>query len=485
MSKVESPKLFISYSWSSPEHEQWVLDLATQLRESGVDVILDKWDLREGQDSIAFMEKMVTDDAVRKVVLVCDKKYAQKADQRSGGVGTEAQIISPKVYESVDQTKFVAIIAERDENGKPYIPTYYTSRIYIDLSDGESYGKNLEQLLRWIYDKPLFVKPELGQTPAFLGESKNISLGTGASFHRALDGLKNSRPYAKGALNEYLNTVAVNLEKFRISYGKDESEKFDDLVIENITQFLPYRNELIDIFVAVAQYDSSQETVRVLHHFFESIAPYCTRPQDVASYRDWDYDNFKFIIQELFLYCLAAFLKYEKFQAASFFLNQRYYVSDTDSSGRNIMRSFAKFRCYLSSLKHRNNRLKLRSLSLQSDLLKERNTGASIRFYDLMQADFVAFISDCFQALKDDTRQSWCPDSLLYNRYDRPFEIFSRAESRQFFDKMKVLFFIESKDDFELLMNGFQSSKLRLPKWDFDSISPVHLMAYEKMCSRP
>ena len=58
---MESPKLFISYSWSNASHEQWVLDLATELRESGIDVILDKWDLKEGHDSVAFMEKMVTD----------------------------------------------------------------------------------------------------------------------------------------------------------------------------------------------------------------------------------------------------------------------------------------------------------------------------------------------------------------------------------------------------------------------------------------
>lgn len=46
---MSAPKLFISYSWSSPEHEQWVVDLAAELRESGVDVILDKWDLKEGK----------------------------------------------------------------------------------------------------------------------------------------------------------------------------------------------------------------------------------------------------------------------------------------------------------------------------------------------------------------------------------------------------------------------------------------------------
>ena len=43
---MNSPKVFISYSWSSPEPEQWVLDIATELAENGVDVILDKWDLK-------------------------------------------------------------------------------------------------------------------------------------------------------------------------------------------------------------------------------------------------------------------------------------------------------------------------------------------------------------------------------------------------------------------------------------------------------
>ena len=54
---MSTPKTLISYSWTSPDHEAWVLQLATELEESGVDVIFDKWDLREGADKYAFMEK--------------------------------------------------------------------------------------------------------------------------------------------------------------------------------------------------------------------------------------------------------------------------------------------------------------------------------------------------------------------------------------------------------------------------------------------
>src|SRR5262245_27474731 len=132
------PKAFISYSWTGSDHQEWVLKLATDLRESGVDVIFDVWDLKEGDDKYVFMEQMVTNPDVKKVLIICDKAYAEKADARKGGVGTETQIISAEVYDQVirigQQQKFVAIIAERDVAGQPYLPTYLKPRLYIDMS---------------------------------------------------------------------------------------------------------------------------------------------------------------------------------------------------------------------------------------------------------------------------------------------------------------------------------------------------------------
>ena len=43
------PKIFISYSWSS---DALVLELANRLVFHGVDVVLDKWDLKEGNDKL-------------------------------------------------------------------------------------------------------------------------------------------------------------------------------------------------------------------------------------------------------------------------------------------------------------------------------------------------------------------------------------------------------------------------------------------------
>lgn len=276
-------------------------------------------------DAYAFMEKMVTDPEITKVAIVCDRVYADKADGRSGGVGTETQIISAEVYQKQDQNKFVAILASRDEHGKAYLPTYYKSRIYIDLSDTDLYAKNFEQLLRWIYDKPMFVKPELGNKPSFLSDGVQISLGTTTSFRRVHDAIRNNKDYWKGALSEYFETFITNLEKFRIA---SDGGEFDDKVVENIEQFIPYRNEAIELFLALAQYMDTNETRQQLHRFFESLIPYMDRPEHISSYHDWDYDNFKFIVHELFLYALASLLKHERYEGAAYLLRYQYLCTE-------------------------------------------------------------------------------------------------------------------------------------------------------------
>lgn len=138
-----NPKVFISYSWSSDPHQEWVESLAERLVRDGVDVVLDLWELREGQDKYAFMERMATDPTISKVLAICDKKYTEKADARKRGVGTESQIMSKEIYDKVDQKKFVAIVTEYFENGEPCLPTFFKTRKFIDMSSEDIHAMKL------------------------------------------------------------------------------------------------------------------------------------------------------------------------------------------------------------------------------------------------------------------------------------------------------------------------------------------------------
>ena len=82
MAKATIPKAFVSYSHDSQEHKKWVLDFATRLRNSGVDAILDQWELQPGDDLPHFMEKYLrTSD---RVLMICTDQYVEKANTGAG-----------------------------------------------------------------------------------------------------------------------------------------------------------------------------------------------------------------------------------------------------------------------------------------------------------------------------------------------------------------------------------------------------------------
>jgi hypothetical protein len=480
---MSAPKLFVSYCWSSQDHEQWVLDLAIGLRENGIDVILDKWHLREGNDAVHFMEQMVTDPEIKKVIMICDQKYAAKADGREGGVGTETTIISKQVYENQSQDKFVAVLSERDPDGRPPLPTYYASKIYIDLSNPDNYVKEHERLVRWVFDKPLYVPPEIGKMPAYLSDVPQVSLGTTQAFRRALDAIKNGRPHASGALDEYCALFSSNLERFRIT--SDGSVSFDELVIRSIDEFIPYRNEAIQIIEALGQYGSNTELVDRIHRMLEDCIPYLDRPDGVSQWMEREFDNFSFILQELFLYALAIFVKHQKFEYAASLLAKKYYAPkvQADRGLSDPMVPYSVFYRVIHSFNERNQRSRPGRVSIRADFLKSRSTATGVRFQDLMQADFIAFLRSELESHA--LRLSWVPETLVFwpHHSQQPFELFARSSSRAFFERSKVLLGIGSKADLVTLFEKYREGRRRLPQLGYATVEPGILLGYENLAT--
>lgn len=433
-----------------------------------MDVVLDKWDLREGQDAHAFMEQMVTDPSIKKVAMVCDRVYVEKADGRRGGVGTETQIISAEVYGSQEQRKFVALVRERDERGRGIVPVYYRSRIHIDFSSDERFSDSFEQLLRWAHDKPLHQRPELGPVPAFLQSDDAVVLATNVQFTRALDAVQNVKPHAGPALREYFERFAKELEKLRPDVDADP---FDDAVVQSIDAFVPYRNQAIDIFLAMASYQPADEISRALHRFFEQLAPYMERPQGVSPWQEWDWDNFRFVVPELFLYAAASLLKHEQFSVLADLLSADFFLPGRSEFGRDVTVGYGVFQTQLKSLEERNRRLKLNRLSLHAELLKDRCVGSRLEFRDLLQADFVIFLHSKFHD------EFWFPHTLLYaDRWSGPTEIFARSKSRKYFSSVAQLLGINGKQQLEELAAKQKGRENPFPRWQFQSCDAARLM---------
>ena len=485
MSAVEThPQVFISYSWTTPDHEAWVLQLATDLRENGVDAILDKWDLKEGHDGYKFMERMVNDDEIRKVILICDEGYVSKADSREGGVGTETQIITPEIYNNNSQDKFVAIVKERDDQGNPYLPTFFRSRIFIDFSDPVKQSKNFEQLMRWIFDKQLHKKPQIGSIPPFLREEDSVvTLATSSRCRRAVSAIVNNLDHKFVLVEEFFQALSSECEKLRIQ--TETVETFDDLVVESIESFLPYRNEVIQICLLLARYPNANETAKVIHRFMEGLIPYMKRSENIMSSHDWDFDNFKFIIHELYLYAVACFIRHERFETAASLMGTGYYLPPDSVDYRANMKSFEVFCNPLESLWHRKQRLKLNRASLHADLLRQRSNQSGISFRYLMQADFVLYLRS-LHLVSENRYRLWKPETLLFScNYPRVFEIFVRSQSAAYFNQVKVLLSVEDKSELGSTLAKLKDDTRLIPSWTYYEISPNELLGYDKICTAP
>jgi len=171
------PRVFISYSHDSAEHKSWVLDLATTLRNRGVEAVLDQWDLRPGDDLPHFMEMELT--KCEFVVMVCTENYVTKANAGEGGVGYEKMIMTASILERIDSNKIIPIIRQI---GTSLRPTFLNSKLYIDFSKNEDVEYSLDELLRTLLNAPLYEKPEIGKNPF-------VSMGA-SKPDRTADGLK-------------------------------------------------------------------------------------------------------------------------------------------------------------------------------------------------------------------------------------------------------------------------------------------------------
>lgn len=160
--QTRPPKVFISYSWDSPEHRTWVGQLATALRRDGIEVILDQWHLSLGEDLSAFMTNGVRQSD--RVLLICTEQYVNRGQARQGGVGYEQMLVSSQIMRNVDTNKFVPVVRQRS-GVPPVLPDDLLGRMYVDLSDGPNAHGAYQQLVRDLHNIRL-PQPPLGPRPS-------------------------------------------------------------------------------------------------------------------------------------------------------------------------------------------------------------------------------------------------------------------------------------------------------------------------------
>lgn len=153
--------VFVSYSHDNEDHMNWVIKLSTHLRSHGVNIILDQWDLRLGDDLPFFMEQGLS--ASHLVLCICSETYVKKSNGMNGGVGFEKMILSSYMLKQSDINYIIPVI--RNNNTDEKVPKYLSSKLYIDFSNDAQFYSKYQELIERIFNQDIAKKPPLGDNP--------------------------------------------------------------------------------------------------------------------------------------------------------------------------------------------------------------------------------------------------------------------------------------------------------------------------------
>lgn len=245
------PEVFISYSWDSQEHKEWVHKLYNILRDNGVEVLIDRYEVFLGSNLEKYMRQGLND--CRYVLCVCTEGYLSKTNDPTTGVGKEAHIIKAN-----DKVDFIIPIIK--DNQDKTLPDFIEGAYYTDFSNVAFDGTNLndvekiKEVLVHIYNIDDTLKPQKGTNPfeVCLGRDVIINTKIRQSMYRnpeLTDAVEfnysnNNGEYSIGSGEFAFTTKWSKASDVLIHAYRDASDIKQIAVIKDLTD-LP--EELIDV----------------------------------------------------------------------------------------------------------------------------------------------------------------------------------------------------------------------------------------------
>ncbi len=166
------PKVLISYSHDSPEHEQRVLELSNRLRGDGIDCTIDQYVVVPEEGWTLWMERQVRDSNF--VLMVCTHTYYRRvADEEEPGKGLgirwEGRLIYQALYgEGRSNTKFILVLFEVGDSSHIPGPVGGTNFYLVQTEYG------YEDLYHRLTNQPRAIKRALGKLRSLpAGERKS------------------------------------------------------------------------------------------------------------------------------------------------------------------------------------------------------------------------------------------------------------------------------------------------------------------------
>lgn len=259
-------------------------------------------------------------------------------------------------------------------------------------------------------------------------------------------------------LQEYFDVFLEGMEEFRVP-DEPKDMPFDDAVVKSVTDFLPWRDNLLDAIGYAAGYMNDSATIDRTTAFLEQLAAYANPKKQYGTRYDVGEDNYHFILYELFLSIVAMLMKGRHFSFARALIDHDYNVSTAVESSETRMEGIRAFNDDMRSLDGiRNDRLKLNASCLAATMIKQRATYPKAQFKDLLEADTLLFVRLFFGP--QSTARFWNPRLSVYLESSNGLPLFVKAATESGLSVLKQLLPVKDKAGLARAFKSMIESKM-------------------------
>jgi hypothetical protein len=163
------------------------------------------------------------------VVLICTEMYAEKANERTGGVGYETSLLSNLLLTQAPiglDGRSRVILVVRQTRRPPVLPRFAGSRLYVDLS-GDAAESSFDELLRALHKVPRYVRPPMGANPYAGSAQPNSS----QSLPRVSESTRAMTRGFRSAREAGIVSLSARQPQFAQFVGATAEQRHDELIL--------------------------------------------------------------------------------------------------------------------------------------------------------------------------------------------------------------------------------------------------------------
>jgi SIR2-like domain len=273
------------------------------------------------------------------------------------------------------------------------------------------------------------------------------AVGHGPTLYDLENSLKNGGPQVSAVWKDYVTALNDELEATRPDFSKFTD--YDDAIVAQIERATATSIRFAEAAILAGRY-SSEEAARTLYMNFGKLATYAELPEGFSgTFREADFDGFKFVSYEMLVMLTAALMRYERWEILARILNERIFISRQRESEYVSFAHFSSFGESLDDL--RNRRLKLNLVSVTGEMLNARFTKGRLaklmEFKEVYEADYLLYLHSVVHETGESLWDTWAPRSVVYANYAPSF--LAMAESGKFFRTLSLVCGIADIEEFK------------------------------------